>query len=138
MSGLMRVSPRRALALNGSNGGLIGGLMRVMCALIGLGGLASPALLTGCKASPVLAAERSAPVGNEFIRLFRDGHAEYGYVVVKENLKARGSYRYANDTVWFLDDSFKAHFPAGYLPIKEGVLYMESGLHFKIKINSLK
>ena len=100
--------------------------------------LALPVLWIGCKAAPVLSAERSAPVGNEFIRLFRDGHAEYGYVVVKENLKARGSYRYANDTVWFLDESFKPHFPAGYLPIKEGVLYMESGLHFKIKTNSLK
>ena len=101
-------------------------------------GLAFSALLTGCKPSPVLVAERSAPVGNEFIRLFPDGQAEYGYVVVKENLKARGSYRYASDTVWLLDASFKAHFPAGYLPIKEGVLFMESGLHFKIKSNSLR
>lgn len=101
----------------------------LLCALV---------LLGGCKASPVLNAERSAPVGNEFIRLFPDGHAEYGYVVVKENLKAQGSYRYSNDTVWFTDESFKAHFPAGYLPIKEGVLFMESGLHFKIKTNALK
>ena len=77
-------------------------------------------------------------MGNEFIRLFPDGHAEYGYVVVKENLKAQGSYRYAKDTVWFLDEAFKAHFPAGYLPIKDDVLYMESGLHFKIKSNALK
>lgn len=111
----------------------------VICGfLLAVIGLASTALLTGCKASPVFSAERSAPVGNEFIRLFQDGHAEYGYAVVKENLKARGSYRYADDTVWFLDESFKAHFPAGYLPIKEGVLYMESGLHFKIKANALK
>ena len=115
--------------------GLLGASLFGMIDMIGLG---SPILMTGCKASPVLSAERSAPLGNEFIRLFQDGHAEYGYVVVKENLKARGSYRYANDTVWFLDDSFKAHFPAGYLPIKEGVLYMESGLHFKIRVNSLK
>lgn len=110
--------------------------MGVLC-MLGPAVLGSSVLMTGCKASPVLSAERSAPVGNEFIRLFRDGHAEYGYVVVKENLKARGSYRYANDTVWFQDESFKPHFPAGYLPIKEGVLYMESGLHFKIKENAL-
>ncbi len=95
-------------------------------------------LLAGCKGSPVLVAERNAPVGNEFIRLYRDGQAEYGFVVVKENLKAQGGYRYVHDTVWFLADSFKEHFPAGYLPIKEGVLYMENGLHFRIKKNELQ
>ncbi|MDB5103903.1 MAG: hypothetical protein JWP91_1592 [Fibrobacteres bacterium] len=100
--------------------------------------LAAILALAGCKQAPVLVAERSAPVGNEFIRLYRDGRAEYGFVVVRENLKAQGSYRYANDTVWFLSESFKPHFPAGYLPIKEGVLFMESGLHFKIKTNTLK
>ncbi|MEO7777352.1 MAG: hypothetical protein ABIY63_07450 [Fibrobacteria bacterium] len=94
--------------------------------------------LLGCKGSPVLEAERMAPVGSEFIRLYGDGHAEYGFAVVKENLKAQGGYRYAQDTVWFLADSFKEHFPAGYLPVKEGVLYMENGLHFKIKKNTLK
>lgn len=93
--------------------------------------------LPGCREAPVLLAERSAPVGNEFIRLFKDGHAEYGYQVVKENLKAQGGYRYAQDTVWFLAEAFKPHFPAGYLPIKGGVLFMESGLHFTIKSNKL-
>jgi hypothetical protein len=94
--------------------------------------------LSGCREAPVLLAERSAPVGNEFIRLFQDGHAEYGYQVVKENLKAQGAYRYAQDTVWFLAEAFKPHFPAGYLPIKGDVLFMESGLHFAIKTNKLK
>ena len=94
--------------------------------------------LSACKPRPIFVAERTAPVGNEFIRLFPDGTAEYGYVVVRENLKAQGGYRYANDTVWFLADAFKEHFPAGYLPIKGDVLYMESGLHFKIKKNGLK
>lgn len=101
-------------------------------------GLFCLAGLAACRKSPVLVAERSAPVGNEFIRLYADGRAEYGFVVVRENLKAQGSYRYADDTVWFLSESFKPHFPAGYLPVKEGVLYMDSGLHFKIKKNGLK
>lgn len=126
----------RTSKLNGSMGASFIGWMALI-GFTGLTGLGSSVLMSGCKASPVFSAERNAPVGNEFIRLFQDGHAEYGYVVVKENLKARGSYRYANDTVWFLDESFKRHFPAGYLPIKEGVLYMESGLHFKIKENAL-
>ena len=94
--------------------------------------------LAACRQSPSLEAERAAPVGKEFIRLFPDGHAEYGFGVVKENLKAQGGYRYARDTVWFLAEAFKPHFPAGYLPIKGDVLYMESGLHFKIKVNKLK
>lgn len=96
------------------------------------------AVFSACRQGPVLEAERPAPVGSEFIRLFPDGHAEYGYGVVKENLKAQGGYRYAHDTIWFLADAFKPHFPAGYLPIKGDVLYMESGLHFKIKTNKLK
>ena len=96
------------------------------------------ASILGCREAPVLLAERSAPVGNEFIRLFKDGRAEYGYQVVKENLKAQGAYRYAQDTVWFQAESFKPHFPAGYLPIKGDVLFMESGLHFAIKTNKLK
>jgi hypothetical protein len=92
----------------------------------------------GCKPSPVLEAERSAPIGREFIRLYPDGKAEYGFAVVKENFKARGGYRYARDTVFFLDESFRPHFPAGYLPVKHGVLYMDNGLHFTIKIDKLK
>jgi hypothetical protein len=104
--------------------------------------LASAALVlsafVACRPAPVLEAARPAPVGEEFIRLFPDGHAEYGYGVVKENLKAQGGYRYAHDTVWFLAEAFKPHFPAGYLPIKADVLFMESGLHFKIKTNKLK
>ena len=57
------------------------------------------AVFSACRQGPVLEAERPAPVGSEFIRLFPDGHAEYGYGVVKENLKAQGGYRYAYDTV---------------------------------------
>jgi hypothetical protein len=98
----------------------------------------SLAALQGCKGAPVLEAERNAPVGKEFIRLYGDGRAEYGYGVVSEHIKAQGSYRYARDTVWFESGGFKEHFPAGYLPVKEGVLYMDNGLHFGIKKNSLK
>lgn len=100
--------------------------------------LLAAACLWSCKEAPVLLAERSAPVGSEFIRLFADGRAEYGYAVVKENLKAQGPYRYARDTVWFLADAFKPHFPAGYLPVAGDSLFMASGLHFKIKSNTLK
>lgn len=103
-----------------------------------LAGALALAVFSACRQGPVLEAERPAPVGSEFIRLFPDGHAEYGYGVVKENLKAQGGYRYAHDTIWFLADAFKPHFPAGYLPIKGDVLFMESGLHFKIKTNKLQ
>jgi hypothetical protein len=90
------------------------------------------------KDGAVFVAERAAPVGGEFIRLYGDGNAEYGYAVVKENLKARGGYRYANDTIWFLAEAFKPHFPAGYLPIFGDSLFMGSGLHFRIVKNDLK
>lgn len=103
-----------------------------------LAAFAAASLLSACREAPLLLAERSAPVGNEFIRLFKDGHAEYGYQVVKENLKAQGAYRYAQDTVWFQAEAFKPHFPAGFLAIQGDVLFMESGLHFAIKSNSLK
>jgi hypothetical protein len=99
--------------------------------------LCAAVAMSGCKGATVLEAERSAPVGNEFIRLYPDGRAEYGYAVVKENLKAQGAYRYANDTVWFLAEAFKPHFPAGYLQIADGKLVMASGLHFRIKKNEL-
>ena len=101
-------------------------------------GLLSVCLLSACRGAPVFVAERSAPVGNEFIRLFPDGHAEYGYQVVKENLKAQGAYRFARDTVWFDDASFKAHFPEGFLAIEGDVLFMGNGLHFKIKTDKLR
>jgi hypothetical protein len=110
----------------------------LVCASLVLSALSVLSILTACRPSPVLEAARPAPIGEEFIRLFPDGHAEYGYGVVKENLKAQGGYRYAHDTVWFLAEAFKPHFPAGYLPIKGDVLFMESGLHFKIKTNKLK
>ncbi|MDQ3000755.1 MAG: hypothetical protein M3Y08_05795 [Fibrobacterota bacterium] len=100
--------------------------------------ICAAAIVSGCKGETILEAERSAPVGNEFIRLYPDGRAEYGYVVVKENLKAQGTYRYANDTLWFLAEAFKPHFPGGYLPIADGKLVMGSGLHFRIKKNKLK
>ena len=96
------------------------------------------ATLSGCKPSPVFEAERNAPMGNEFIRLYPDGQAEYGFVVVKENIKAKGPYRYARDTVFFEGEAFRPHFPAMCLPIKDDVLYMGNGLHFKIKTDKLK
>lgn len=92
----------------------------------------------GCKGGEALSAERAAPVGREFIRLYEDGRAEYGYAVVKENFKARGGYRYARDTVWFLDEAFKAHFPGGYLPVFGDTLFMGNGLHFRITKNKLR
>jgi hypothetical protein len=106
-------------------------LRAFLCAAMG-------ALLLACgkHGGVVLSAERKAQVGGEFIRCYKDGTVEYGYGVVKENLKATGTYRYAHDTL-FLSDSFKEHFPAGYLPVKGDVLYMESGLHFEIKKNAL-
>lgn len=89
-------------------------------------------VLAGCgkKRTLVWQAERKARIGGEFIRLYDDGNAEYGYGVVSEKLKAEGAYRRSRDTLYFLDGSFKAHFPAGYLLVREGVVFMESGLHF--------
>lgn len=92
----------------------------------------------GCKGGEALSAERAAPVGREFIRLYQDGRAEYGYAVVKENIKARGGYRYAQDTVWFQADAFKPHFPGGYLPVFGDTLFMGNGLHFRITKNTLR
>lgn len=92
------------------------------------------ALAAGCKSRTVVwQAERKAAIGGEFIRLFDDGHGEYGYGVVSEKLKAEGPCRLAGDTLWFQDPSFKAHFPKGFLPIHDGVVIMESGLHFLVK-----
>lgn len=85
----------------------------------------------------VLSAERKAQVGGEFLRFYADGTAEYGYGVVKENLKAQGAYRYAHDTLYFQSETFREPFPAGYLPIKAGVLFMDNGLHFTITKNTL-
>ncbi len=89
--------------------------------------------LSACKSKTmVFQAERKAQIGGEFIRLFDDGHAEYGYGVVTEKLKAEGSYRFSNDTLYLLDESFLKHFPAGYLIVKEGFVLMESGFHFEV------
>ncbi len=85
-----------------------------------------------------LSAQRSAPVGGEFIRFFKDGSVDYGFAVVKENLKAQGKYRYSQDTLYFLSDSFKEHFPLGYITIRGDTLYMENGLHFKVIENLLR
>lgn len=91
------------------------------------------ALAAGCKSRTVVwQAERKAQIGGEFIRVFDDGHGEYGYGVVSEKLKAEGACRLAGDTLWFQDPSFKAHFPKGFLPIKHGVVIMESGFHFLV------
>jgi hypothetical protein len=91
-------------------------------------------LLSACGKSRtmVMQAERKAQIGGEFIRLYDDGTAEYGYGVVSEKLKAEGAYRYANDTLHLLDASFKPHFPKGHLVVKEGVVIMESGFHFLV------
>lgn len=98
---------------------------------------AVPALLAllcaGCKSRNVVwQAERKAQIGGEFIRLFDDGHAEYGYGVVSEKLKAEGACRLAGDTLWLEDPSFRAHFPKGFLVVVDGVVIMESGLHFLV------
>lgn len=90
-------------------------------------------LLAGCKSRTLVwQAERKASLGGEFIRLYDDGHAEYGYGVVSEKLKAEGPYRLAQDTLWLPDPAFKAHFPKGYLVVSQGVVIMESGLHFLV------
>jgi len=89
--------------------------------------------LSACKSNTVVfQAERKAQIGGEFIRLFDDGHAEYGYGVVSERLKAEGAYRLSQDTLYLPDESFLKHFPAGYLIVKEGFVIMESGFHFRV------
>jgi hypothetical protein len=100
---------------------------------------AVPALLTfflsaacGKRREVVLHAERKAQIGGEFLRLYDDGSAEYGYGVVSEKLKAEGRYRYVGDTLWLEGGDFRKHFPAGFLVIKEGVVIMESGFHFLV------
>jgi hypothetical protein len=97
-------------------------------------------LLLGCSkgGGKVLVAERSAPMGGEFLRFYKDGTAVYGFAVVKENIKAEGHYRYSHDTLYFLSESFKEHFPSGFLNILGDTLYMASGLHFKVTKNTLK
>jgi hypothetical protein len=95
--------------------------------------LATTILFTGCKSHKLVwQAERKAQIGGEFIRLYDDGQAEYGYGVVTEKLKAKGAYRLAQDTLWLLDPSFQNHFEKGYLVVSEGVVIMESGLHFQV------
>lgn len=94
--------------------------------------LAAALLLSCKKGNLVFQAERKAQIGGEFIRLYDNGHAEYGYGVVSDKLKAEGAYRYVQDTLYFLDPGFKAHFPAGYLLVKEGVVFMPSGFHFLV------
>lgn len=95
--------------------------------------LAASTLLLGCKSRTVVwQAERKAAIGGEFIRLYDDGHAEYGYGVVSEKLKAEGPYRMVQDTLWLPDPSFKEHFPKGFLAVSQGVVIMESGLHFLV------
>lgn len=95
--------------------------------------------LDGCGRghSLALSAERAAPVGGEFLRFYADSTAEYGYAVVKENIKAKGNYRYSGDTLYFLSEAFKPHFPEGLITIRGDTLYMASGLHFKITKNKL-
>lgn len=103
-------------------------LILLACALS-----AAALLAAACKSKNVVwQAERKAAIGGEFIRLFDDGHAEYGYGVVSEKLKAEGAYRYAQDTLWLDDPSFRKHFPEGYLVVREGVVIMASGLHFLV------
>lgn len=90
-------------------------------------------VLSACKSNTIVfQAERKAQIGGEFIRLFDDGHAEYGYGVVSEKLKAEGAYRFSQDTLYLPDESFRKHFPAGYLIVKEGIVFMEGGFHFLV------
>jgi hypothetical protein len=90
-------------------------------------------LLPSCKQRALVwQAERKAQIGGEFIRLFDDGTAEYGYGVVSEKLKAKGPYRLTRDTLFLDDPGFKAHFPAGFLPIVDGVVIMPTGFHFLV------
>lgn len=91
-------------------------------------------LLSACGKKRILVwqAERTASIGGEFIRLYDDGNAEYGYGVVSEKLKAKGAYRHSQDTLHLLGASFKPHFPDGYLLVREGVVIMEGGLHFLV------
>lgn len=109
---------------------------KVIGTIAGLAVLAAyvaPATLTGCKSKTVVfQAERKAQIGGEFIRLYDDGRAEYGYGVVSEKLKAEGPYRFSQDTLYLPDESFRKHFPAGFLVVREGVVFMESGLHFLV------
>jgi hypothetical protein len=86
----------------------------------------------------VLSAERAAPIGGEFLRFYADSTAEYGYAVVRENIKAKGAYRYSGDTLYFLSEAFTPHFREGLITIRGDTLYMASGLHFKITKNKLK
>lgn len=95
--------------------------------------LAASILIMGCKSRTLVwQAERKAAIGGEFIRLYDDGHAEYGYGVVSEKLKAEGPYRHAQDTLWLLDPSFREHFPKGFLVVSQGVVIVEGGLHFQV------
>jgi hypothetical protein len=96
----------------------------VLGALLGLGGCKQRVL--------VWQAERKAQIGGEFLRVYDDGHGEYGYGVVSEKLKAEGATRLTPDTLFLLDASYKAHFPAGFLPIREGVVIMPTGFHFLV------
>gem|GEM_PF-3597303 len=109
-----------------------------LLSLLGLGLLGSG--LDGCGRGGhalVLSAERAAPVGGEFLRFYADGTAEYGYAVVKENLKAKGAYRYSGDTLYFLSEAFRPYFPGSLITIRGDTLYMDSGLHFKITKNKI-
>ncbi len=100
-----------------------------ICAAI----LALMAGLAGCKSGKLVwAAERKAQMGGEFIRLYDDGRAEYGYGVVTEKLKAEGPYHRNGDTLFFDDPSFLPHFSKGYLIEKRGTVLMESGFHFLV------
>ncbi len=82
-----------------------------------------------------LSAERAAPIGGEFLRFYKDSTVDYGYAVVKENMKAQGRYRYSQDTLYFLSGPFKEHFPEGFLMIRGDTLFMGNGLHFRVTKN---
>jgi hypothetical protein len=102
--------------------------------------LACISFITGCGKGGglVLTAERSALMGGEFLRFYKDGTAIYGFAVVKENIKAQGQYRYAHDSLYFLSEAFRPHFPEGCITIRGDSLYMVNGLHFKVTKNHLK
>ena len=111
-----------------------------LAALVIATGLGLKAFLPGGikRHSLVLLAERKAQVGGEFLRFYDDGQAEYGYAVVSEKIKARGTYRLSGDTLYFLTGGFEAHFPEGFITRRGDILFMESRLHFTVVSDNLK
>jgi hypothetical protein len=124
---------RQPLTPPASVSNLFPGLLKHAPVSLILGLVIAAFSLSGCKSGKVIwAAERKAQMGGEFIRLFDDGHAEYGFGVVTEKLKAEGPYHRKGDTLFFDDPSFLPHFSKGWVIEKRGTVLMESGFHFLV------